>query len=125
MKAALYPRVSTQDQNCEAQYRELDQYVRERGWIAVEHYSDTMSGTKAERPELARLLADARARKFQVVLVWKLDRFGRSALDLDILIGQLEGLGGEVHSHHSGDRHRCQQPDGPVSTPGAERSGGA
>lgn len=81
MKAALYTRVSTIDQNCEAQYRELAQYVKERGWTLVEHYTDTMSGAKADRPELVRLLADARTRKFQAVLTWKVDRFGRSMLD--------------------------------------------
>jgi DNA invertase Pin-like site-specific DNA recombinase len=93
MRVGLYTRASTVDQNCEAQHRELEQYSRERGWVVVEHYSDTMSGAKASRPELDRLLGDARQRKFQAVLVWKLDRFGRSVLDLLSKIKELEVCG--------------------------------
>lgn len=89
MKVGIYTRASTVDQNCEAQYRELAKYAKERGWTLVEHYTDIMSGAKVDRPGLIRLLADARARKFQAVLVWKLDRFGRSPLDLHINVEEL------------------------------------
>ena len=83
MKTALYARVSTSDQNCEAQLRELRAYAQARAWEVAQEYVDfAWSGAKAERPELRRLIQDARKRRFDAVLVWKLDRFGRSVLNL-------------------------------------------
>jgi DNA invertase Pin-like site-specific DNA recombinase len=64
VKAAIYTRVSTTDQNSELQIRELNEYATEQGWEIVETYSDVMSGAKASRPGLNRLMADAMARKF-------------------------------------------------------------
>jgi putative DNA-invertase from lambdoid prophage Rac len=78
-RASLYARVSTSDQNCEMQVRELREYCQRRGWIVIGEYVDTgVSGAKASRPELDRLMHDAALHRFDVVLVWKLDRFGRS-----------------------------------------------
>jgi DNA invertase Pin-like site-specific DNA recombinase len=83
IKAAIYARVSTTDQNCEMQLRELREYVGRRGWENVAEYVDTgFSGTKKSRPALDRLMSDAGQHRFNVVLVWKLDRFGRSVLNL-------------------------------------------
>ena len=79
--AAVYVRVSTQDQNNEMQLFELREYAARMGWKTLE-YSDKTSGTKAKRPGLDRLMADARARKFDVVIVYKLDRFARSLTQL-------------------------------------------
>ena len=77
--AAIYARVSTQDQNCEMQVRELREYAVRRGWNLVTEYVDTgWSGAKASRPQLDQLMRDAALRRFDAVLVWKLDRFGRS-----------------------------------------------
>jgi putative DNA-invertase from lambdoid prophage Rac len=79
VRCSLYLRVSTQDQNCDLQRRELTEYVQRRGWEIVEIYTDLgVSGSKASRPELDRLMKDAALRRFDAVLVWKLDRFGRS-----------------------------------------------
>src|SRR6516165_1296954 len=79
LQAAIYARVSTTDQTCEMQVRELREYAARRGWTVVNVYIDTgWSGTKASRPELDRLMRDAALRRFDVVLVYKLDRFGRS-----------------------------------------------
>ena len=78
MRAAIYARVSTSDQNNSIQIRELTEYVERRGWELASVYQDTMSGAKASRPGLDRLMADARQRRFDAVLVWKLDRFGRT-----------------------------------------------
>src|SRR5690242_7365752 len=79
LKAAIYARVSTQDQNCEMQVRELREYAIRRGWQVVNEYVDTgWSGAKASRPELDHLMKDAALRRFDAVLVYKLDRFGRS-----------------------------------------------
>lgn len=79
MQVALYARVSTSDQTCEMQLREMRDYCQRRGWELLSEYVDTgWSGMKASRPELNRLMQDATLRRFDVVLVWKLDRFGRS-----------------------------------------------
>lgn len=65
------------------QLKELREYVARHGWKIVGEYVDTgFSGSKASRPALDRLMADAAQRKFDCVLVWKLDRFGRSVLNL-------------------------------------------
>ena len=80
-RAAVYARVSTAEQNSELQLREIQDYAARQGWEIVETFQDTISGAKASRPGLNRLMADARARKFDTLLVWKLDRFGRSLVD--------------------------------------------
>lgn len=81
MTAGAYVRVSTADQRCELQVRDLRDYAERQGWRIAEIYEDVSSGAKASRPSLNRLMADARAGKFDCVLVWKLDRFGRSLVD--------------------------------------------
>jgi len=81
MRAGIYARVSTSDQNPELQIREIQDYASRQGWEIVETYQDTISGAKASRPGLNSLMADARRRKFNCLLVWKLDRFGRSLVD--------------------------------------------
>ena len=81
MTIGAYVRVSTADQRCELQVRELREYAERQGWQIAEIYEDVSSGAKASRPALNRLIADARARKFDCLLVWKLDRFGRSLVD--------------------------------------------
>ena len=83
MKTALYARVSTSDQTAEMQLRELREHAAHRGWQVVGEYVDTgISGTKASRPELDRLMADAHKRRFDAVIVWKFDRFARSVSHL-------------------------------------------
>ena len=94
MRAAIYARVSTTDQNCEMQLAELREYVSRRGWKSAGEYVDTgWSGTKASRPELNRLMNDAGQRKFDVILCWKLDRFGRSLLHCKSALQELQGHG--------------------------------
>ena len=93
MNAAIYARVSTTDQTNAIQVRELKEYVERRGWQLVEVYQDQMSGAKASRPGLGQLMADARRRKFDVVVVWKLDRFGRSLVNCVSGIQELASLG--------------------------------
>jgi putative DNA-invertase from lambdoid prophage Rac len=79
MRAALYARVSTADQDCGMQLRELREYAARRGWEIAGEYVDTgWSGAKASRPQLDRLMQDASKRGFDAVMVYKLDRFGRS-----------------------------------------------
>lgn len=93
MKVAIYARVSTSDQNLNVQQEELRAYARRREMTVVEEYTDKLSGAKDNRPGLARLIADARSRKFDAILVWKLDRFGRSLRHLVNTLADLEALG--------------------------------
>src|SRR5215831_11915818 len=93
MRTAVYIRISTVEQNSALQWQELEQYIQARGWTLTETYEDQMSGAKSARPGLNRLLADAAARKFDVVLTWKLDRFGRSLVDCLSHIQTLERHG--------------------------------
>ena len=70
MRIALYARVSTADQNCEMQLRELKEYCARRKWEITEEYVDTgWSGAKASRPALKRLMYDASQHDFDAVLV--------------------------------------------------------
>jgi DNA invertase Pin-like site-specific DNA recombinase len=84
MRAALYARISTTNgQSPEMQLRELREYCKRRGWkIAGEYTDEGISGAKDRRPELDKLMADAHRRKFDVVAVWKFDRFARSVSHL-------------------------------------------
>jgi DNA invertase Pin-like site-specific DNA recombinase len=76
------------------QLRELREYVARRGWESVGEYVDTgFSGAKASRPELDRLVRDARRRRFDGVVVWKLDRWGRSLAHLVQSVQELSSLG--------------------------------
>jgi DNA invertase Pin-like site-specific DNA recombinase len=93
VRVCTYARVSTPDQNSALRVQELDDYATRQGWDIVAGYTDVVRGTKARRPSLDRLMADARQRKFDCVLVWKLDRFGRSLVDCLNNIQALESYG--------------------------------
>lgn len=85
MRAAIYARVSTTNhgQDVSMQTRELLEYCERRGWqLAGEYVDSGISGAKEKRPELDRLMTDAHRRKFDVVAVWKFDRFARSVSHL-------------------------------------------
>jgi len=83
MNAVIYARVSTEDQTCAMQIRELREYAARAGWTLLNEYVDRgVSGAKANRPALKKLMTDARMKRFDAVIVWKLDRFGRSVQQL-------------------------------------------
>ena len=93
-RAALYCRVSTVDQHPETQLGELRQFAANRGFQVVGEYTDHgFSGTKARRPELDRMMDDARRHKFDVCLVWSCDRLARSTKHLLQTIDELNGMG--------------------------------
>jgi DNA invertase Pin-like site-specific DNA recombinase len=94
-RVALYARVSTLNgQDPEMQLRELRELATRRGWTIAEEYTDQgISGSRESRPALNRLMADAHTRRFDAVLVWKLDRFGRSLKHLVTAIADFEALG--------------------------------
>ena len=82
-RVAIYTRVSTDDQSTKTQEHELKQYAKHRGWTVQWVYTDHgFSGASEKRPALDELLRDTRKRKFDVVLVWKFDRFARSLRQL-------------------------------------------
>ena len=91
MKAAVYARVSTTDQEPENQLRELRRYVVARGW-APQEFVDRVSGAVDSRPALKRLLQQARRRRIDVLVVWSLDRLGRSLRHLVELLDELRAL---------------------------------
>lgn len=94
MRVAIYARVSTSDQDCSMQLAELRRYVKARSWPKAAEYVDTgFSGTKASRPDLDRLMRDARTRNVDCIIVWKLDRWGRSMANLVGSLAELAGLG--------------------------------
>jgi DNA invertase Pin-like site-specific DNA recombinase len=92
-RAAIYARVSTSDQTCENQLLELRRYCEARGWQATEYVDTGISGAKDRRPALDQLMADAKRRKLDVVVCWKLDRFGRSLAHLITAIQTLTDAG--------------------------------
>jgi len=93
-RVAMYARVSTHNgQDPEMQLREMREYAQHREWIMSEYVDTGVSGSKDSRPELNRLMADAKHRRFDAVLVWKLDRFGRSLTHLVNALAEFEALG--------------------------------
>src|SRR5260370_14622992 len=84
-RAAFYLRVSTADQDVENQRRELREAAESRGWVIVAEFVDAgISGSRGrdKRPGLDAMLRASFARKFDVAMVWAVDRLGRSTLDL-------------------------------------------
>ncbi|HEY4843492.1 MAG TPA: recombinase family protein [Terriglobales bacterium] len=93
-RAALYLRVSTVDQNPQTQALDLRQFVVQRGLEIVMTYTDHgVSGTKARRPALDKMMEDARRHRFDVVVVWSCDRLARSTKHLLQVLDELNGFG--------------------------------
>jgi DNA invertase Pin-like site-specific DNA recombinase len=93
MRAAIYARVSTFDQEPENQLQELRRYVEARCWTAVEYVDRGVSGAKDRRPALDQVVGDAKRRRFDVLVCWRLDRLGRNLKHLVTLIEDLQALG--------------------------------
>jgi DNA invertase Pin-like site-specific DNA recombinase len=94
-RAAVYARVSTKfnGQNPETQLIALREYVRSRGWeIAGEYVDHGVSGSKDKRPRLEKLMNDAKARKFDAVIVVRFDRFARSVKHLIRALAEFKAL---------------------------------
>ena len=93
-RAALYMRVSTVDQHPENQLNELRRFAELRGFQIAEEYTDHgVSGTKARRPALDKMLKDAHRRRFDVVVVWACDRLARSTKHFLQVLDELNELG--------------------------------
>jgi DNA invertase Pin-like site-specific DNA recombinase len=101
VKIAIYARVSTTNhgQDPEMQLRELREYCQRRSWEVKQEYVDIgISGTKEKRPQLGKLLVDAHRRHFDVVVVWRFDRFARSVSHLLRALENFRALGVEFVS---------------------------
>src|SRR6202161_3794995 len=94
MRTAIYARVSTKDQSCELQIRDLRAYCAARGFDLFREYVDVgQSGAKDSRPELNKLMDDARKRQFDAIIVWRFDRFARSTKHLLTALEEFRSLG--------------------------------
>jgi DNA invertase Pin-like site-specific DNA recombinase len=91
-KAVLYMRVSTADQNAATQLHDLEAMAQQRGFEIVQRYTDQITGTRARRPGLDQMMADARHGQFDVVLVWASDRLARSVRHFLETIDELNHL---------------------------------
>jgi putative DNA-invertase from lambdoid prophage Rac len=93
MKAALYSRISTHDQQTlPLQQKAMRDYVKKRGWSIARQIKEIGSGAKT-RPQREELLKAARRREVDVIIVWRLDRWGRSLADLVTTLKELADLG--------------------------------
>ena len=93
-QAAIYVRVSTADQHVESQLYDLRELAAERGYTVVQEFSDCgVSGKRARRPGLDALIADARRKKFSVVLVAAFDRVARSVKHFLQVMDEFDSLG--------------------------------
>jgi len=91
---AIYARVSTDRQTVDMQIHELKEYVKRRGGNLHREFIDQgYSGSDTKKPALQEMMNEAKKRKFDVLLVWKLDRLSRSMKDLVMVLNELGGLG--------------------------------
>jgi DNA invertase Pin-like site-specific DNA recombinase len=94
MRVGIYARVSTKDQSCELQLRDLRAYCAARQLDIVREYVDIgQSGTKDSRPQLNELMGDVRKRKVDAVICWRFDRFARSTRHLLAALEEFRALG--------------------------------
>jgi DNA invertase Pin-like site-specific DNA recombinase len=100
-RAALYARVSTDDrgQDPETQLRQLRDYAARRGFAVAAEFVDVASGTRNDRPRYKELMAAARRREVDVVLVWRYDRFARSTQALVNALMEFRALGVDFISY--------------------------
>ena len=99
-RAAIYARVSTDDQTVQSQIEHLTEVAQHRGWQIVAIYKDEgISGAKGrdKRPGLNNLLNDAQRRKYDIVMAWHLDRIGRSTIDVLNNLGNLTSYGVHIY----------------------------
>ncbi|MGA2980147.1 MAG: recombinase family protein [Terriglobales bacterium] len=103
MRVAIYSRVSTHEQTTAGQLDELRSYCERRKWEIVAEFTDEgVSGSKESRPGLNQLLADAKRRKFDAVLVYRYDRFAHSLRQLVNALCEFDSLGIHFVSLHEG-----------------------
>jgi DNA invertase Pin-like site-specific DNA recombinase len=97
-RAAIYVRCSTAEQETDMQETELLEYCEKRGWSCVVYRDKGQSGAKNDRPALNQMLSDLRRRRFDVVVVWALDRLARSLKQLLTIGEESRSLGVDLVS---------------------------
>ena len=102
IRAAVYATVSTFDQEPETQLQELRRYVEARGWTAVEYVDQGVSGSKESRPALDALMKAVQRKQVDAVVVFALDRLGRSLSHLIRIVEDWQGLGVSLVSLRDG-----------------------
>lgn len=91
---AVYARVSTDKQKVDMQLQELNDFIKRSGWKLHKQYIDHgYTGANTKRPDFSNMMIDARQRKFDILIVWKLDRLSRSLKDLINTLDELGHLG--------------------------------
>ena len=94
MRVAIYARISTHDQQTlPIQLEAMNKFAVHRNWVITETVFEIGSGANKKRPERERILAAARRREIDVILVWKIDRWGRSLSDVVVTLKELSDLG--------------------------------
>ena len=99
---ALYCRVSTSSQTCENQFQELRAVAQKNNWTVVSEFSDSgISGAKGreQRPQFDELLKKATQRKFDLIMVWSIDRIGRSIQHLVSFMTEIQSMGVDLYVH--------------------------
>ena len=99
MKAAIYARVSTDEQTTDNQVLKLEQVAERNGWEVQAIYADTISGAKSKRPELDKLMKSVMRKEVDMVMVWSVDRLGRSLQHLTTLLSDIESKGIDLYLH--------------------------
>ncbi|MBD1903776.1 recombinase family protein [Trichocoleus sp. DQ-A3] len=89
-KSVIYCRVSTGEQDCDRQEKDLLAYAARAGFEVVEIFRESASGSRDDRPERKKVLALAQARKIDAILVTELTRWGRSTIDLITTLQELQ-----------------------------------
>jgi DNA invertase Pin-like site-specific DNA recombinase len=103
-RAAIYARVSTNDrgQDPETQLRQLREYATRRGFAVIHEFVDLASGAKADRKQYRAMRDAAQRREFDVLLVWRYDRFARSLAELVNALAEFQSLGIDFISYNEG-----------------------
>ena len=101
MATAIYARVSTKDQTTDNQVEQLKQVAAKAGWAVSAVYADVISGSKGreQRPELDAMLKAVTRREIDRVMVWSVDRLGRSLQDLVSTMQEIQAAGADLYLH--------------------------
>ena len=102
MKTAIYARVSTDEQTTDNQVIELKKVAERNGWEIETIYADTISGAKSKRPQLDKLMKSIMRKEIDMVMVWSVDRLGRSLQHLTTLLSDIHSKGVDLYLHQQG-----------------------
>ena len=102
IQTAIYARVSTDEQTTDNQVLKLKQVAERNGWDLEAVYSDTISGAKSKRPELEKLMQSVMRKEVDIVMVWSVDRLGRSLQHLITLLSDIHSKDVDLYLHQQG-----------------------